>query len=238
MSDRELILGRIRESLGRNRAMLEAEAAACRAAPLPTQFMPTNLGPVEQFTAELEALAGHVHRCTGPAEALEKLRSLLRSHEFDSAVHWDPAELPLEGVGAVLDELGIRSAESSVLGTPDRVARIQALEPVPVCISGADAAIAESGSIVVVTGPGRGRFASLIAPVHIAIVPADRIVRTLPEAFELLYASFGRDVAHERANITAISGPSRSADIEQSLTLGVHGPKEIHVIVVGGGEAV
>ncbi len=233
MSDRETVLRRIRESLSANRSLLEAEAAKVRPPHPRGPFVETDLAPVDQFTAELEALTGYVHSCATPDEALAALRNLLIAHETESVLHWDPAEIPLPGVDDLLHELGIRSAEGRVLGTEDRIGRIQALDTVPVCLSGADAAIAESGTIVVVTGPGRGRFASLITPIHIAILPADRIVRTLPDAFELLYARFGRKVVHERSNITLITGPSRSGDIEQTLTLGVHGPKEIHVIVVG-----
>jgi L-lactate dehydrogenase complex protein LldG len=129
--------------------------------------------------------------------------------------------------------LGIPSAEGHLAGTSDRAERLQALEPAPICISGADAAIAESGTLLVMSGPGRGRLASLLPPIHIAILPVDCIVRSLPDAFALIAERWGPDVVHERANITLISGPSRTADIEQSLTLGVHGPKEIHVVIVG-----
>ena len=235
MGDREAILSRIRRSLDTNRAMLEAEAAYhSHGDPHPMgPFLRTGLTPVAQFTAELEALSGHVHLCRGPEEALAKVRNLLVSHEIESALHWDPAEIPLPGVGAVLQELGIRPADGQLRGTGDRTARLQALEPVPICISGADAAIAESGTILVMSGPGRGRLASLLPPVHLAILPAAWIVRTLPEAFVLLEARWGRNVVHARSNITLITGPSRTADIEQSMTLGVHGPKEIHVVVVG-----
>lgn len=234
MNDRDLILGRIRHSLELNRGFFEEVAAPNAAPELRGPFTPSNLSPLDQFTAELEALQGHVHHCAMPEQALAKLHDLLVSHEAESVLHWDPGELPVPGVGEMLADVGIASADGHVLETPDRSARIQALEPVPICVSGADAAVAESGSIVVVSGPGRGRLASLIAPVHIALLPAERIVRTLPDAFDLLYAQFGRDVVHERANITIITGPSRSADIEQTLTLGVHGPKEIHVIVFHG----
>jgi L-lactate dehydrogenase complex protein LldG len=233
MSDRETILGRIRDSLAVNRGLLEAEAAKAPPPHPRGPFIPSELSPLAQFTAELEALTGHVHFCATQAEALAKLRSLLVAHKADSVLHWEFAELPLAGVEGVFRELGIRSAEDRVLGTGDRLERIQRLDPVPVCLSGADAAIAESGTIVVVTGPGRGRLASLVAPIHIAILPAARIVRTLPDAFELLYAQFGPNVVHERSNITLITGPSRSGDIEQTLTIGVHGPKEIHVLIVG-----
>jgi L-lactate dehydrogenase complex protein LldG len=233
MSDRETILGRIRASLAVNRDLLEAEVAKAPP-PHPTgPFVRSDLAPLDQFTAELEALHGHVHLCATEDEARDKLRSLLATHEARSVLHWDLDEIPLPGVGGMLAELGIESAEGHVVGAEDRGARIQALEPVPVCLSGADAAIAESGSILVVTGPGRGRLASLLPPIHIAILPADRLVRTLPQAFELLRRRFGADVVHQRANITIITGPSRSGDIEQTLTLGVHGPKEVHVIVLG-----
>ena len=233
MSDRETILGRIRDSLAINRGLLEDEAAKAPPPHPRGPFIPSDLSPLDQFTAELEALTGHVHLCATEAEALAKLRNLLVAHQADSVLHWDFAELPLAGVDGLFGELGIRSAEGRVLGTADRLERIQQLDPVPVCLSGVDAAIAESGTIVVVSGPGRGRLASLVAPIHIAILPAERIVRTLPDAFELLYARFGRNVVHDRSNITLITGPSRSGDIEQTLTLGVHGPKEIHVLIVG-----
>ncbi len=58
-------------------------------------------------------------------------------------------------------------------------------------------------------------------------------MRSLPDAFALLATRFGADVVQRHSNITLITGPSRTADIEQSLTLGVHWPKEIHVVVVG-----
>lgn len=234
MSDRDLILGRIRRSLAQTGPMLRREADAFPPPQPRGPFVASELTPLEQFVEELQALQGHVHRCASAADALAKLRDLLVAHEATGALHWDPAELPIPGVDRMLSELGIASAEGNLLGAPDRQERAQALDGVPICISGADAAIAESGSILVVGGPGRGRLASLIAPVHIAILSAERIARTLPDAFDLLYAQFGRDVAQRRSNVTIISGPSRSADIEQTLTLGVHGPKEVHVVVVEG----
>ena len=231
MNDREMILQRIRDSLATNRAMLEREAAKAGGGYPEGPFLASTLTPVQQFAAELEALHGHVHHCSSPDEARAMLRSLLASHEVTRALHWDPAELPLDGVDTILDELAIRTAGGDILGVADRAARLLALEPVPICISGADAAIAESGSIVVMSGRGRPRLASLLPPIHIALLPQECIVRTLPEAFDLLRQRWGPEVVQRRSNVTVITGPSRSADIEQSLTLGVHGPKEVHAII-------
>ena len=233
MSDRATLLQAVRRSLEINRALLEHEVTLHGGDAPAGPFQPTTLPPVEQFIAELEALQGHVHRCARPEDALLKVRDLLVAQEVTELLHWDWAAIPLPGLGDVVQDLGIRSADGNVLGHPARGDRVRALEPVPFCISGADAAIAESGSLVVVSGPGRGRMASLLPPVHLAILPAEWIVRSLPDAFALLAARFGGDVVQRHSNITVITGPSRTADIEQSLTLGVHGPKEIHVVVVG-----
>ena len=233
MNDRSTMLQAIRRSLDTNRSWLEHQVALHGGDAPAGPFQPSALTPVEQFKAELEALQGHVHLCADPGEACEKVRDLLVAHEVADVLHWDWGAIPLPGLADVIEELGIRSANGDVLGRPDRVERIRALEPVPFCISGADAAIAESGTLVVVSGPGRGRLASLLPPVHLAILPAEWIVRSLPDAFALLATRFGADVVQRHSNITLITGPSRTADIEQSLTLGVHGPKEIHVVVVG-----
>lgn len=232
MSDRQQILKQIRSSLQVNRSLLLQEAAI-HSAPHPRgPFVLSDLATMDQFIAELEALNVHVHVCADAEVARAQVRSLLVSHKVESVLHWDWDQIPLAGVEDILRELDITSADGQVQGAADRLAFVQQLEPVPLCISGVDAAIAESGTLVVLSGRGRGRLSSLLPAVHIAIVPADRVVRTLPDAFALLYEHYSADIVHERSNISLISGPSRSADIEQSLTLGVHGPKEVHVVIV------
>ena len=95
-------------------------------------------------------------------------------------------------------------------------------------ITGAFAGIAESGTIAVVSGAGRSRLASLLAPVHIAVLRADRMYPSLA-AFLAAHA----DIAEQGSNLVLITGPSRTADIEMTLTRGVHGPGEVHVVVLG-----
>lgn len=93
-------------------------------------------------------------------------------------------------------------------------------------ITTAQAAIAETGTLVLDSADERHRLVSLVPPVHIAIVDASRIVRTLGAALNLL-----RDGKEISPAVTFITGPSRTADIELTLTIGVHGPQELYVIV-------
>jgi L-lactate dehydrogenase complex protein LldG len=93
-------------------------------------------------------------------------------------------------------------------------------------ISNAQAAIAETGTLVLDSACERHRLVSLVPPVHIAIVNASAIVETLGEALAWL-----RKDKEISPAITFITGPSRTADIELTLTIGVHGPQELYVIV-------
>ena len=105
---------------------------------------------------------------------------------------------------------------------------LDAIEPVAVGVTGALAGLADTGSLVLVAAEGRSRMASLLPPVHIAVLARSRIYATLP-AF--LAAHPG--VADTTSNLVLVTGPSRTADIELTLTHGVHGPRDVHVIVVG-----
>jgi L-lactate dehydrogenase complex protein LldG len=95
-------------------------------------------------------------------------------------------------------------------------------------ISTAQAAIAETGTLVLDSAYERHRLVSLVPPVHIAIINASSIVETLGDALTLLQ----KDKEISPA-ITFITGPSRTADIELTLAIGVHGPQELFVIVDG-----
>jgi L-lactate dehydrogenase complex protein LldG len=92
-------------------------------------------------------------------------------------------------------------------------------------ISSADAALAETGSLVVQSGRRRSRLATLLPPVHLALVPSERLTTDLFTWID------GRGEATFPANLVLISGPSKTADIEQTLSIGVHGPKRLVVIL-------
>ena len=96
-------------------------------------------------------------------------------------------------------------------------------------ISSVDYAIAETGTLAVCAKPGQERVASLLPPVHAAIVAEEQIVADLFDVFAQL------DPADMPSNLALITGPSKTGDIELQLTTGVHGPGEWHVIVVRTG---
>jgi L-lactate utilization protein LutC len=95
-------------------------------------------------------------------------------------------------------------------------------------ITSADFALADTGTLVMLAGPAEARLISLLPPVHVAVVPRDRILSGLDELLAIL-----PHPAAQTSSMVLITGPSRTADIEQILVRGVHGPGEIHVVVVG-----
>ena len=91
-------------------------------------------------------------------------------------------------------------------------------------------ALADPGSIVIATGPDEPRAKSLLPDVHVTLVAEDRVLPDLEALLERVGGSLPSSLA-------IVSGPSRSADIEQVLALGVHGPREEHVVIVPAGES-
>ena len=95
-------------------------------------------------------------------------------------------------------------------------------------ITGCFCAVAETGTLMLLSGPETYASASLLPETHIAIVPASRIVAGMEDAFALARAERGE---LPRAT-NFISGPSRTGDIEQTIVLGAHGPYRVHVVIV------
>jgi L-lactate dehydrogenase complex protein LldG len=107
-----------------------------------------------------------------------------------------------------------------------------AIEPDQVGLSVAAAAAAETGTAVLTSGPDNPTTINFLPENHIIIVPASRIVPTYEDAWDLL-RSQNQDPLSSRA-VVFITGPSRTADVEQKLLLGAHGPRRLHIITVDG----
>lgn len=118
-------------------------------------------------------------------------------------------------------------AESQISGVAER--GDETLFAVDAAITGVHAAVAETGTIVCVSSGSSARGTSLIPPLHVALVAQSQIVADLFDAFAQLSARPSLP-----ANVNLITGPSKTADIEGVLVTGVHGPGEVHIIVLGG----
>lgn len=181
-----------------------------------------------RFTREVEALTGVVHRASGEAPAIELVRDLLRERGASRVLAWDDDRLGAPGLAPALRGAGV-TVESCWLPStaPERTARLLAIDDVPVGVTGVLAGLADTGSLVLVSGPGQARIASLLPPVHIAVCRTGQIVAS----FAHMLAAHP-DVCDLGSNLVVITGPSRTADIEMTLTRGVHGPGEVHVVVI------
>lgn len=167
---------------------------------------------IQRFAEELVALDGYFTLCT-----IEDLPQLvfdeLQNQGISSVLSWEKNQLP-HGFIDSLRSKGIKVSE-------------EFNDQVKAGISGAQAAIAETGTLVLPSGKGRAQFVSLTPEVHIAVLRASDIFQNITQVLHLPEV--------RQASATAlISGPSRTADIEMTLTLGVHGPRKVHVFCLEG----
>ncbi|HEX6003409.1 MAG TPA: lactate utilization protein C [Burkholderiales bacterium] len=212
MSARERILERI--CGGQRRAPdADAELAAVRArlgahAPGPQPQIADDTAAL--FRARAVALASTFDSVADAREAPHAVGRYLRGASLPlSAVCWpELAALDWASAGLQVEGRGARASDA-------------------VGISGAFCAIAETGTLMLLSGPGTPATVSLLPETHIAIMPAARIVAYMEDAWRLLR----HESAMPRA-VNFVSGPSRTADIEQTVTLGAHGPYRLHIIVM------
>jgi L-lactate dehydrogenase complex protein LldG len=170
---------------------------------------------LSHFVASAEKLASQVYQPASPQQALDTVAGLLEGD--GQALAWDFAHIPLPGLEELLKPRMLRPDQ------PQSDARIG--------ITGADAALAATGSLVLMSGPGKPRAASLLPPVHVAILERSRIVPDL-ESWFALQRQAGLDRWRAASHAIVISGPSRTADIAMTLIMGMHGPAELHIVIV------
>jgi L-lactate dehydrogenase complex protein LldG len=127
---------------------------------------------------------------------------------------------------AYLAECGIASLPGVRSGITDREELRELCAAADVGITSADYALADTGTLVLLSSPQEARMISLLPPAHIAVVPRGRILTGLDELFSLL-----PNPAESTSSMVLITGPSRTADIEQILVRGVHGPGALTVVV-------
>ena len=183
---------------------------------------------LEQFKTELTNLTGHVHVLDDVEETAEKILSILEKHKTKRIIAWDNENLGLDNLREVLNESGIEISDSQLSSVDaERKSQLAEIDDVFVGLTGSHGALADVGAIALFSGEERGRLASLAPPVHIALLRREDIYPSMG-AF---MADQGKRVP-ESSNLIFIAGPSRTGDIEMTLSIGVHGPGETHVIVL------
>jgi L-lactate utilization protein LutC len=179
--------------------------------------------PPARFIEELEALGGHGKRVETLEEAREYVLTLARERGAKRLIRWDVEELETLGVDGPLEEAGVEVTPWRDLEDFREVAA-----RADIGLSTAEWAIADTGSLVLTSGPGKGRTVTLLPPTYVAVVPAEKVLRTVPEAIE----KYAGDESLP-ANVVFHTGPSRSGDIEMEIFVGMHGPGDVHVVLVG-----
>ena len=204
MSAREGILRAVREAL--------AAAPEPPVAHVPRRTPDPGADLVGLFAERVADYRAVVERC-GPSELQDRVRAALP----DGARVVVPPGLDLDIPGAVVDP-------ATGSGGPEGLSAAD-LDALDVVVTRARLGIAETGTIVLDHGPGQGRRAITLVPDrHICIVDAAQVVADVPDAFDVLDTSRPQ---------TWVSGPSATSDIELDRVEGVHGPRHLHVIVVG-----
>jgi L-lactate dehydrogenase complex protein LldG len=168
-----------------------------------------------------EPVARFAERCVVLSSSVAHVRERA---EVPAAVARYLVERDLPHAGVCWPELGALDWSGAGLQIEARPAQ----ERDKVGITGCYCAIAETGTLTLLSGPDTHAVTSLLPDTHIAVVPAARILRSMEDAWDLLRRERGalpRQVAF-------VSGPSRTADIEMTLVLGIHGPYRVHVLLV------
>jgi len=190
---------------------------------------------IETVAEARMAVLGHLQ--TWLAEDLAARRTERPTQPGDQDVLvWSPAEIPVDGLTTALADLEFRIIEPQDLHDADDRERIRHARS---GITGVDAAFAATGTVVLGAGPGKSRAASLTPSRHLLLVPISRIYPTA-EAWMAQMRQTGRlaDYLRTSRNVALVSGPSKSADLEGNLTLGVHGPKVVHAVIFDDIEAM
>jgi L-lactate dehydrogenase complex protein LldG len=220
-AQREAILGRVRAALGKRGRDAKAIAAAQAVIAAHAQ------GPRPQLPADL--VLRFLQRATDMQSTVERLDD---RREIPTAVvrYLDSLSLP-EALAAQKSSRGVCWPEFGDLDWKGAGLDIDARPTTGddrLGITGAFCAIAETGTLLVVSGADTPTATTLLPDTHIAVVSAERIVAGMEDAFDLIRRELGR---LPRA-VNMISGPSRTGDIEQTIVLGAHGPYRVHILVL------
>lgn len=164
-----------------------------------------------EFAERFTALQGKFAFCLDEMQLVRQLRTLIEDQGWKAIYCRDAA------LGERLREAGPFQSRADQLAGSD------------VAITGCEYLVARTGSIVMSAAEKSGRNTSVYAPVHICVASTSQLVYDIKEALEGIQQKYGNNLP---SLITFATGPSRTADIEKTLVVGVHGPKEVYVFLI------
>jgi L-lactate dehydrogenase complex protein LldG len=217
---REETLGKVREALGKRLGIPPASGLTpSLSIPSTARVAPRTAGApeaeLEQLLAEIRKLSGVTHRLASRDELRAALAELVRAEAVKKATLWSTPDLTSWDVEGSLTALGVE------IVPPQADKRLVA--ECELGVTGVDAALAETGTLLLRSSPDRPRVVSLLPRVHLAILTPAALRPDLHQAFA---------EAKDAGYCVLVTGPSRTADIELTLTLGVHGPKSLYAWVM------
>lgn len=235
MTERDKILGRIREALtvpapppGEHGPETYPHAGhPIQFAPRPAatharEWLPKAAETFEAQVAQFRACSEDLKTEFIVADSLDTLPQILA--ELRQREGWKQAAAHRsELTDAAVQALGLPTL------TVDGGYDVRALERCDVGITTCDALVAQTGTLVVTSLSSGGRALSVLPPHHLVIARRDQLVADLPAAFEAIQAKYAPDYP---SMISLVTGPSRTGDIERILVLGAHGPKKLTVVMV------
>jgi L-lactate dehydrogenase complex protein LldG len=187
------------------------------------RIVETAADKAKRFRTCIELAHAEVHAVTS-ANWPAKLMEVLRAKQIDKLL---VAEDTAHG-DAVLDDFPRRGIDCQTYDLPIEAWKSEIFQQTPACLTTARAAIAETGTLILWPDTDEPRLMSLVPPVHIVLLDASKIYNTFFEAMTTEGWANGLPT-----NALLISGPSKTADIQQTLAYGAHGPKELVVLMIG-----
>lgn len=203
---KENILKRIRKALSQSTPLPFPQSEGNQPV-----FQPLEQEPEVEFAEQFTKLQGKFIYCINQQELAFQLGSLIKKQDWHK-VYCQEDKL----VAAVAGQLADRLVKTD-------------LAHCDVSITGCEYLVARTGSIVMSAADPGGRAASVYAPIHICIAFTNQLVYDIRDALQAAKEKYGRNLP---SLITLATGPSRTADIEKTLVVGVHGPKEVYLFLV------
>ena len=196
-----------------------------------TSISPTAINPayVSEFISRFEQLSGKVYRCSGGAQAVALIERIIAERSQGKCYF---AKDVLELIEETKERRSgsVNIIRSAVMYNPQSdTDGLEIIKQADIGITTADFAIAETGCLVEIAYDDSTKLLSSLSRVHIVLLRATKILGSLQELAPILRSMLSKG---DKPTVTLISGPSRTSDIEMKSVLGVHGPHEVHAILL------